>query len=186
MTKEEILAQLDASVDQLPGLEASFSQPIRDNVLESISQVDGQVVVKVVGDDLAQLNAIGRAVAREVRGVAGVSRAFIDRDGQLPQYRIEIDRARAARYGLNVGDIEDIIETALGGKESTSIWEDERRVSVMIRLNENDRDPVRLEHLPVATPDGAFISLSRRHGYCQGERSPRTLGWHLHRRARYG
>ncbi len=161
MTKEQILAQLDASVDQLPGLQASFSQPIRDNVLESISQVDGQVVVKVMGDDLAQLNAIGRAVTSEVRGVAGVSRAFIDRDGQLPQYRIEIDRARAARYGLNVGDIEDVIETALGGKESTSIWEDERRVSVMVRLRESDRDPVRLEHLLVATPDGAFISLSQ-------------------------
>ena len=161
VTKVDILAQLDASMDELPGPEVSFSQPIRDNVLESISQVDGQIVVKVVGDDLAQLNTIGRAVVGEVRGVNGVSRAFIDRDGQLPQYRIEIDRARAARYGLNVGDIEDVIETALAGKETTSIWEEERRVSVIVRLSEGEREPIQLEHLMIATPDGAFIPLSQ-------------------------
>jgi cobalt-zinc-cadmium resistance protein CzcA len=153
VTKQDILAELDASVDELPGLEVSFSQPIRDNVLESISQVDGQIVVKVVGDDLATLNAIGR--------VDGVARAFIDRDGQLPQYRIEIDRARAARYGLNVGDIEDVIETALAGKEATSIWEGERRFSVVVRLDEHEREPARLERLMIATPDGAFIPLSQ-------------------------
>jgi cobalt-zinc-cadmium resistance protein CzcA len=161
MTKESILAELDATTDELPGPEVSFSQPIRDNVLESISQVDGQIVVKVVGDDLAKLNAIGRAITNEVRGVDGVSRAFIDRDGQLPQYRIEIDRARAARYGLNVGDVEDVIETALAGKETTSIWEEERRVSVVVRLGDGEREPVRLEQLTVATPDGAFIPLSQ-------------------------
>jgi cobalt-zinc-cadmium resistance protein CzcA len=161
MTKEAILAELDATTDELPGPELSFSQPIRDNVLESISQVDGQIVVKVVGDDLAKLNAIGRAVANEVRSVNGVARAFIDREGQLPQYRIEIDRARAARYGLNVGDVEDVIETALAGKETTSIWEEERRVSVIVRLGDSEREPVRLEQLTVATPDGAFIPLSQ-------------------------
>jgi len=161
VTKQDILAELDASVGQLPGLEVSFSQPIRDNVLESISQVDGQIVVKVVGDDLTRLNAIGRTIESEVRGVNGVSRAFIDREGQLPQYRIEIDRARAARYGLNVGDIEDVIETALAGREATSIWEGERRFSVMVRLDEREREPARLEQLMIATADGAFIPLSQ-------------------------
>ncbi len=161
ITKESILEQLDDAVDEIPGVEVSFSQPIRDNVLESISQVDGQIVIKVVGDDLAKLNAIGRKVVEEIHKVDGVSRAFIDRDGQLPQFRIEIDRARAARYGLNVGDVEDVIETALGGKEMTSIWEDERRYSLMLRLEEKEREPARLEQLPVATPDGAFIPLSQ-------------------------
>jgi cobalt-zinc-cadmium resistance protein CzcA len=161
ITKKAILAEMDAAVDAIPGLEVSFSQPIRDNVLESISQVDGQIVVKVVGDDLTKINAIGHTIIGEVRGVAGVSKAFIDREGQLPQYRIEIDRARAARYGLNVGDIEDVIETALAGKETTSIWEEERRFSVMVRLDESQRASPRLEQLTVATPDGAFIPLSQ-------------------------
>ena len=161
VTKRDILAELDASMDQVPGVEASFSQPIRDNVLESISQVDGQIVVKVMGDDLAQLNAIGRTIVGEVRGISGVARAFIDRDGQLPQYRIEIDRARAARYGLNVGDIEDVIETALAGKEATSIWEGERRFSLVVRLDEREREPARLEQLMIAAADGAFIPLSQ-------------------------
>src|SRR5262249_40421729 len=119
MTKEHILDEMDRALDALPGLETSFSQPIRDNVLESISQIDGQVVIKVFGEDEAVLRREVDEILRRVRGVAGVSRAFIDRAGAVPQSLIEIDRSRAARYGLNVQDIQDVIETALGGKTAT-------------------------------------------------------------------
>src|SRR5262249_37270830 len=83
-------------LDALPGVETSFSQPIRDNVLESISQIDGQVVVKVFGDDPDRLRESSEAILRAVRGVSGVSRAFVDRAGQVPQSIIEVDRERAA------------------------------------------------------------------------------------------
>ena len=122
----------------------SFSQPIRDNVLESISQIDGQIVIKVFGDDLdSPARRRPKRCCVRSRDVRGVARAFIDRAGEVPQLQIEIDRARAARYGLNVADVEDVIETALGGKEATEIWEGERKFAVVVRLRRRAarRDP---------------------------------------------
>jgi len=160
LSKAQVLADLDHRMDALPGIETSFSQPIRDNVLESISQIDGQVVVKVTGDDLDKLATYGRQILAAIHDVPGVSRAFIDRDGQLPQYQIQIDRARAARYGLNVGDIEDVIETALGGKPVTSVWEGERRFDVTVRLPDAQRSPERIRALLVPSADGAQVPMA--------------------------
>ncbi len=99
----------------MPGIEPTFSQPVRDEILESISQIDGQIVIELFGDDMETLRAEGHQVLDRIGKVPGVVRAFIDRDGDLPQYRLEIDRAAAARYGLNVMDVQDV-ETALAGK----------------------------------------------------------------------
>lgn len=157
--KHEILKQMEHAVEEIPGIDATFSQPIRDNVLESISQIDGQIVIKVTGADLDQLQTIGNSILAQVRPVEGVTRAFIDRNGQLPQYKIKIDRSRAARYGLTVGAIEEVIESSIAGKEATYIWEGERRFSVTLRLAEADRELERLKRVPVTTPDGAFVPL---------------------------
>ncbi|MFZ9151126.1 MAG: efflux RND transporter permease subunit, partial [Burkholderiales bacterium] len=102
VTKQDIIREMEAELDKLPGIQASFSQPIRDNILESISQIDGQIVIKVFGDDLAVLRATSGEVLAAISGVRGVSRAMIDRQGELPQELVEIDRAQAARYGLNI------------------------------------------------------------------------------------
>jgi cobalt-zinc-cadmium resistance protein CzcA len=132
--KPAILAQMDAEVSKIPGLEPSFSQPIRDNVLESISQIDGQIVIKVFGDDLDVLRDQAEQVLKRVSTVPGVARAFVDRLGELPQIQVRVDRARAARYGLNVADVQDVIESALGGKAVTQVWEGEQRFAVAVRL----------------------------------------------------
>lgn len=158
--KHEILNQMEKVVEQIPGVDASFSQPIRDNVLESISQVDGQIVIKVTGDDLDELKRLGDSILALIRPVEGVDRSFIDRDGQLPQYRIDIDRSRAARYGLSVNEIEEVIETALAGKDTTYIWDGERRFAVTLRLSDQDRELERIKHLPITTPSGAFVPLA--------------------------
>ena len=160
ITKREVLAEMETLLNDIPGIQLLFSQPIRDNVLESISQVDGQIVIKVIGDDLEKIHQYGSAILNEIRGVPGVFRAFIDRDGQLPQYRIEIDRARAARYGLSIGDIQDVIETALAGKDATFIWEGERRFPVTLRLKEADRELARLKDITVTSASGAFLPLA--------------------------
>ena len=139
LTREELAAQIEEAVGRVPGFDPAISQPIRDNVLESISQIDGQIVIKVFGDDPATLRAKASEALRIVSGVRGVSRAFIDRGGQVPQLQIEVDRPRAARYGLNVADVEDVIETALGGKVATEIWEGEKRFGVAVRLRDEDR-----------------------------------------------
>ena len=160
VTKAQILNELDQAVQALPGIQVSFSQPIRDNVLESISQVDGQIVIKITGDDLEKIHDYGTRVLSEIRGVQGVTRAFIDRDGQLPQYRVVVDRARAARYGLRVGDIQEALQTALAGKTTTFLWEGERRFPVNIRLGGTSRDLSRISEISIATSNGAFIPLS--------------------------
>jgi heavy metal efflux system protein len=158
--KPAILAQMDAEISKIPGLEPSFSQPIRDNVLESISQIDGQIVVKVFGDDLDTLRDQAEQVLRQVSTVPGVARAFVDRLGELPQIQVRVDRARAARYGLNVADVQDVIESALGGKAVTQVWEGEQRFAVAVRLPEEERTLTRMQRLLVATPSGAYVPLS--------------------------
>ena len=160
MTKEKIIEQMDHALRAIPGIDPAFSQPIRDNVLESISQIKGQIVIKLAGDDLVEMKRITDEIAQQVRQVAGVARAEIDRDGQVPQLLIDIDRDQAARYGLNVGDIEDVIEAALAGKAATSIWEGERKFAVAVRLPEDQRVIARLPQTPIATPEGGYVPLS--------------------------
>ena len=160
LTKEQLIDDMDRAVSALPGMQPTFSQPIRDNVLESISQIDGQIVIKVSGDDLDVLRETTQAIENEIRHVPGVYRAEIDRQGELPQILIDIDRERAAKLGLNVADVEDVIETALAGKVTTSLWEGERRFSVSIRLSDEKRALVNLDNILVPTPNGGSTALS--------------------------
>jgi cobalt-zinc-cadmium resistance protein CzcA len=160
ITKEQLLKEMDDALSKVPGFQPSFSQPIRDNILESISQIDGQVVIKVFGDDIGTLKDKAQQVLDTVRSVRGVARAFVDRAGEVPQLQIEIDRARAARYGLNVVDVQNVIETALGGKEATQIWEGERKYPVVVRLREDQRqDFATIGRILVETPRGLRIPL---------------------------
>ena len=161
LTKTQLLDQMAAVVSAIPGLEAAISQPIRDNVLESISQIKGQIVVKIKGDDLEKLQVMAGKLQVLARATPGVVRSFVDREGQLPQVRIDIDRDAAARYGINVGDIQDVIETALAGKASSELWEGERHFSVTVRLAPKYRNLDALKQLLVSAPSGAQIPLSQ-------------------------
>ena len=161
MTKAKVLEAMDQALNALPGLETSFSQPIRDNVLESISQIDGQVVVKLFGEDAVILQDSVDKILKQVRGVPGVARAFVDRAGTVPQFLIDVDRARAARFGLNIQDVQDFVETALAGKAATEIWEGEKHFSVVVRLPEADRALDRLKDVLVEAPDGTHIPLAQ-------------------------
>jgi heavy metal efflux system protein len=158
--KPKLLREIESEIVKIPGVTPTFSQPIRDNVLESISQIDGQIVIKVFGDDLEVLRDKSLEVLKQVQDVPGVARAFVDRLGELPQIQIKVDRARAARYGLNVGDVGDVIESALGGKQVTQLWEGEQRFGVAVRLEESERTLTRMQGLLVATPGGAYVPLS--------------------------
>ena len=160
VAKADLIKEMDRVLSALPGIEPSFSQPIRDNVLESISQIDGQIVIKVFGEDLGVLKDEARKIIRTVGDVPGVVRAFIDRDGELPQYLMEIDREAAARHGLNVRDLQDLVETALGGKTATELWEGEKHFSVVVKLKESERALAQLRHVLIDTPHGPHIPLS--------------------------
>ncbi|MEO5951834.1 MAG: efflux RND transporter permease subunit, partial [Chloroflexia bacterium] len=161
-TKEKLIDEMETLIDQMPGIKPAFSQPIRDSVLESISQIDGQIVIKLYGPDSNVLKAQIEKVLKIVEPIRGVGRAFVDRAGLIPQLQIDIDRNKAARYGLNVADIEDVIETALGGRPATQIWEGERKFNVVVRLNEEVRNNVdKLKSLLLDAPDGSQIPLDQ-------------------------
>lgn len=160
LTREELEKEMDKALDVIPGINPSFSQPIRDNVLESISQIDGQIVIKVFGENGDVLKEQAQKVLDTIQPIHGVARAFIDRYGQVPQLQIEIDRAKAARYGLNVADIQDVIETALGGRVATDIWEGERKFDVAVRLNEEQRQMENIKNILVDAPGGQRIPLN--------------------------
>ena len=161
-SKEDLIDQMDKALAALPGIEASFSQPIRDNVLESISQIDGQIVVKIFGDDSNLLKTKIVELLHLITPVQGVGRAFVDRAGRIPQLQIEVDRERGARYGLNVADIQDMIETALGGRQATQIWEGEKRYGVVVRFKEEERRNVDgLRGLLMDAADGSQIPLDQ-------------------------
>ncbi len=162
ITKEALIDQMGKEIDAMPGIKPAFSQPIRDNVLESISQIDGQIVIKIFGPDSSVLKTQIEQVLKVIEPIRGVGRAFVDRAGRIPQLQIDIDRTRAARYGLNVADIQDVIETALGGRPATQIWEGERRFNVVVRLNEEVRNNVdKLRNLLLDAPDGSQIPLDQ-------------------------
>ena len=87
MTKDKLVREMEDKVNDMPGIEPTFTQPIRDKILEAISQIDGQIVIKIFGDDMQTLRETGRQLLDRIGKVPGVARAFIDRDGDLPQYR---------------------------------------------------------------------------------------------------
>ena len=161
LNRFDLMDEMEKSLLAYPGIEPSFSMPIRDNVLESISQIDGQIVIKVFGPDLDVLREESRKILSSVRHVEGVKRAFIDRLGELPQLLIDIDREASARYGLNVADIQDVIETALGGQAATQLWEGERRFPVAVRLKEPERSIERMRAILVSTPSGQYVPLAQ-------------------------
>ena len=159
MTRQQLIDQMDRAISTIPGIDPAFSQPIRDNVLESISQIKGQIVIKVVGNDLDQLQQVAQGIQNQAKQVRGVSRAEVDRLGQLPQLQIDIDRERAARYGLNVGDIEDVIEAALAGKAATNLYEGERKFEVAVRLPADKRTIDALPSTVIPIPAGGYTTL---------------------------
>jgi cobalt-zinc-cadmium resistance protein CzcA len=159
MTRDKLIEEMDRKLSAIPSVDPAFSQPIRDNVLESISQIKGQIVVKVSGDDLGELQKAVEAMQREFKQVSGIQRAEVDRLGELPQLVIDIDRERASRLGLNVGDIQDVIEAALAGKAATNLWEGERKFAVAVRLPEDRRVIGNLPNTPIALPEGGYTTL---------------------------
>src|SRR5450759_2606001 len=161
VTKRDILDDMESALDAIPGIEPSFSQPIKDNILESISQVDGQIVIKVFGEDLAVLGERADKIVDLVSGVRGVARVFVDRKGELPQFQIEVNRAEAARYGLNIQDIQDVIETGLGGKVVTQLYEGERHFGVVVRLADPQRTLSRIKEITIATAEGFYVPLAQ-------------------------
>src|SRR5438309_4273440 len=162
MTRERLVEAMRARLGDIPGIDFNFSQPIKDNIEENISGLKGQVAIKLFGTDLDVLRRAGEEIKRVLERVPGVEDLAVVQSAMLPQVHIVVDRAAIARYGLNIADVEDVIETAIGGKAATSLWEGERHFDVVVRLAEAARATLdRLPDIRVATPDGAQVPLAQ-------------------------
>jgi len=156
----DVITDLGRALDSIPGLEANFSQPIRDNVNENISGQFGQIAVKLYGADLVALQAHAekaKAVIARVRGVADLG---IVKSGEVPQIQITPDRKALARHGFRLGDFQRVFQTAVGGRPVADFWEGERRFDVVMRLPPSARDDLdKLRALRVPVEGGNLVAL---------------------------
>jgi len=133
-TKAQVIDAMRELLERRPGVDYNFSQPIKDRVEESISGIRGQIVVKIYGSDLGIMHSKLEEVRRIVSSVRGARDVDIYRAGSAQHVVADIDRAATARLGIPVREIEDVIEAAYGGAVATSIWEEERKVPVRVKL----------------------------------------------------
>ncbi len=149
-TKAQIVDSMREELEKRPGVQYNFSQPIKDRVEESISGIRGQVVIKIYGDDLTLMQSKLEDVRRILAGVRGARDVAVYRAGRAQHIVSDIDRDAIARVGLQVQDVEDVVESAYGGKLATQIWEGERRVDVRVKLpSPQEGDTFSIGNLPI-------------------------------------
>ncbi len=162
-SKAQLVRELEAAVRTIPGNNYEFTQPVQMRMNELIAGVRADVAVKVYGDDLDQLMAIGRAIERVAGQVPGAADAKLEQLTGLPVLTITPDRAALARFGLDVEDVQDTISIALGGAVGGQLFEGERRFDIVLRLPEAIRTDIdRLGELPIPLPERGFAP--HRHG----------------------
>lgn len=159
-TQDDIANAIREKLKAIPGVQIVMAQPISDRVDEMVSGVRSDIAVKIFGDDLDRLRGLAGEIARVAGGIKGAEDVRIERISGQQYLSIEIDRQAIARYGLNVSDIHDIIEIAIGGKRATDIFEGERRFAAAVRLPEEFRGNVQaIRQLLVQAPDGVQVPL---------------------------
>jgi cobalt-zinc-cadmium resistance protein CzcA len=161
-TQDRVADEMRKRLAVLPGVNLVMAQPISDRVDEMVTGVRADIAVKIFGDDLDTLIDKANAVAQVARGVRGFRDIKIDRVGGQEYLTIAIDRQAIARLGLNASDVHDIIQTAIGGKAATEIYEGERRFAAAVRLPERLRDSIPdIRQILVSTPSNIRVPLSQ-------------------------
>ncbi len=161
-SKEELVEKMRDALAALPGVASSFSQPIALRVDELVSGVKSAIGIKIFGDDLTVLKQKADAVARVLGTVRGVADINVEKVSGLAYLQIEIDREKIARYGINVSDIQNVIETAIGGKQASKVYEGLKVFGLAVRFPEsarNDVEPIR--EILIPSPTGALIPLGQ-------------------------
>ena len=153
--KPDMVAELQAAVEQIPGNKYEFIQPVQMRFNELLSGVRSDVAVKVFGDDLSALAASGAEIAAVLEGIVGAADVQVEQVAGLPILTIDIDRAKAARLGLNVADVQEAASIALGGREAGAVFEGDRRFGIVVRLPEHLRTDIEaIKRLPIRLPQG--------------------------------
>jgi len=154
MTKAELVEKIAAAVGLLPGNNYEYTQPIQMRFNELIAGVRSDVAVKVFGDDFDELGATAAKVASVLRQVLGAADVKVEQTTGLPMLDVKLDKQAISRYGLNIGDVLDVISIAVGGREAGLVFQGDRRFDIVVRLPDRLRDDLEtLENLPVPVPD---------------------------------
>ena len=160
--KADLIAAMQSSLGEIPGVRFNFSQPIKDSVEEAVSGVRGKVVLKIFGDDLVAMRAALLEAKAVIQTIAGVTELDLYRDASSPQLQIRLDRAALAREGIAIEDAARTVETALAGRVATEYWEGERPVPVRLVLPRADRDDTgKIANLLIPAPSGGQIPLGQ-------------------------
>ena len=155
-SREQLLAEIEATATSLPGNNYEFSQPIQLRFNELISGVRSDVAVKLFGDDMAVLDSTAAKIAGVLGKIPGATEVKVEQTTGLPMLTVQIDREQTARYGLNIADVQSAIATAIGGQEAGTLFQGDRRFDIVVRLPDSLRsDLEQLKRLPIALPVGA-------------------------------
>jgi cobalt-zinc-cadmium resistance protein CzcA len=158
--KEELIRAMDREVTKIPGALWNYSQPIADNMEEAVSGVKGELAIKVFGTDLKTLEAKGDEIVRVMQGIKGVRDLGLFRVIGQPNLNVTVDREKANRYGLNVSDIQDAINTAVGGNAVTQVLDGEERYDLVVRYQTPYRKTEEaIANIRMLAPSGERVSL---------------------------
>src|ERR1051326_313751 len=160
--KEELTMAMDRELEKIPGALWNFSQPIADNMEEAVSGVKGQLAIKIYGDDLRTLESKGDEIVNVLRHIEGITDLGLFRVIGQPNLEFEIDRQEAARYQINVADIQDAVETAVGGKAVTQVLQGEQRYDLVVRYQAPYRNTKEaIEKVRLLSPSGERVALAQ-------------------------
>jgi cobalt-zinc-cadmium resistance protein CzcA len=160
--KEELITAMNHELRKIPGVIWNFSQPIQDNMEEAVSGVKGQLATKIYGDDLKVLEAKGEEIVRVMRHINGIKDLGLFRVIGQPNLNFEVDRTQAARYQINVADVQDAVQTAIGGSALTQVLQGEQRYDLVMRYLPPFRDTKEaLEKVRLVAPSGERVSLAQ-------------------------
>ena len=160
--KERLIAAMNRELEKIPGVIWNFSQPISDNVEEAVSGVKGALAVKIYGDGLKTLEEKADQVVDIMKDIPGVADLGVFRVRGQPNLNFTVDRAAAARYGINVSDVQDAIQTAVGGNALTQVLQGEQRYDLVLRYLPPYRDTKEaIEKIRLLAPSGERVSLAQ-------------------------
>jgi heavy metal efflux system protein len=160
--KENLIASMDQELEKIPGVIWNFSQPISDNVEEAVSGVKGELAVKIYGDDLKMLEEKGNAIVSIMSNIRGVEDLGLFRVIGQPNLTFTVNRQAAARFGISVADVQDAIQTAVGGTAQSQVLQGEARYDLVLRYQRpyrNTREAI--ENVRLLAPSGERISLAQ-------------------------
>jgi cobalt-zinc-cadmium resistance protein CzcA len=160
--KVEVIAAMDRELEKIPGVLWNFSQPIADNMEEAVSGVKGELAIKIYGSDLKLLEEKGDQIVNVMRNIRGIEDLGLFRVRGQPNLNFTVDRDQASRYGINVADVQDAIQTAVGGNAVSQVLQDERRYDLVPRYTAAYRDTREaIANIRLLAPTGERVSLAQ-------------------------